>query len=56
MFTDFINDWVLEWGPAKTFNVIGGIMLAYTVTAIPVYVYGKRLRAWWHLHDLSRKI
>lgn len=51
-----MNDWVTKWGVAKVFNVIGGIMLALSATTIPVYVYGKKMRAWWHMHDLLSKI
>lgn len=37
------------------FNTIAGVQLALSLTTIPVYIYGKRIRAWWHAHDvLSR--
>lgn len=51
----FLNEWFASWGPAKMFNAIGGIQLALSLTTIPVYIYGKRIRAWWHAHDLLRK-
>jgi hypothetical protein len=56
LFTDFLNDWLARWGPAKTFNTIGGIQLALCFTTIPIWVFGKRLRAWWHSHDVLSKI
>jgi hypothetical protein len=42
----------MTWGPIRTFNTIGGIMLGLSATTIPVYVYGKRIRAWWHIHNV----
>jgi uncharacterized protein (DUF779 family) len=51
-----MNDWIAEWGPARVFNCIGGVMLGLSVTTIPVYIYGKRMRAWWHTHDALSKI
>ncbi|KAI1618250.1 major facilitator superfamily domain-containing protein [Exophiala viscosa] len=55
-FTYFLNDWIASWGPAKMFNTIGGIQLALCLTTIPIWVFGKRLRAWWHTHDVLSKI
>jgi hypothetical protein len=56
LLLDFLNDWVAAWGPAKMFNTIGGIQLALCLTTIPMWVFGKRLRAWWHTHDVLSKI
>ncbi|KAH6972741.1 major facilitator superfamily domain-containing protein [Ilyonectria sp. MPI-CAGE-AT-0026] len=53
-FSYFMNDWVAEWGPARVFQCIGGTMLALSATTIPAYIYGKRVRLWWHNHDLFR--
>ncbi|KAK5367141.1 hypothetical protein LTR20_007468 [Exophiala xenobiotica] len=55
-FSFFLNDWVASWGPQKFFNFIGGVQLALYVTTIPMYIFGKRLRAWWHSHDVLSKI
>lgn len=56
LFTiDFLNDWYATAGPAKMFNTIGGIQLGLSLTTIPIYIYGKRLRSWWHAHDVLRK-
>ncbi|KAI1611222.1 major facilitator superfamily domain-containing protein [Exophiala viscosa] len=55
-FTYFVSDWVVAWGPAKMFNVIGGIQLALCTLTIPLYFYGKRLRAWWHAHPAFSKL
>ncbi|EXJ80945.1 hypothetical protein A1O3_07233 [Capronia epimyces CBS 606.96] len=55
-FSFFLNDWVARWGPRKFFYVLGGIQLALCLTTIPMYIFGKRLRAWWHTHDVLSKI
>ncbi|KAH7000796.1 major facilitator superfamily domain-containing protein [Ilyonectria destructans] len=47
-FSYFINDWIVRWGPAKMFYCIAGIQLALCLTTVPIYMYGKKLRAWWH--------
>ncbi|CZR68753.1 related to transporter protein HOL1 [Phialocephala subalpina] len=54
-FSFFMNNWLAEWGPARTFNLIGGVMIGLSATTIPVYVFGKRMRAWWHQHDILSK-
>ena len=52
----FLNDWIASWGPEKMFYTIGGIQLALSLTTIPVYIFGKRMRAWWHSHDVFSKL
>jgi hypothetical protein len=54
--TDLLNDWVAAWGPAKLFNVIGAIQLGICALSIPMWIFGKRMRAWWHTHDFIKKI
>lgn len=44
----FLNDWIVAWGPAKMFYCIGGIQTVLCLTTIPMWSYGKLLRAWWH--------
>ncbi|KAK3312729.1 major facilitator superfamily domain-containing protein [Apodospora peruviana] len=47
-FTYFLNDWVAQWGGRRMFYCIAGIQIGLCLTTIPLYVYGKQLRAWWH--------
>ncbi|KAJ5152553.1 uncharacterized protein N7482_009031 [Penicillium canariense] len=54
-FSYFLNEWFARWGPAKVYDCIGGLMLILSLTAIPVYIFGKRLRGWWHIHDITLK-
>ena len=51
----FLNNWLGKWGPRKVFNTIGGISLALCATTIIVFMYGKKVRAWWHTHDIFVK-
>ncbi|OAP60060.1 hypothetical protein AYL99_05062 [Fonsecaea erecta] len=46
VFSLFFANWLEEDGPKTTFLAIGGIQLACMVTAIPMYIYGKRARMW----------
>lgn len=43
-----VNNWVTAWGPARVFNTIGGIEVALFVLSIPVWIWGKQLRAFFH--------
>ncbi|KAI0121259.1 major facilitator superfamily domain-containing protein [Xylariales sp. AK1849] len=47
-FSYFLNDWIESWGPARLFYTVAGIQLGLCLTVIPLYIFGKRLRAWWH--------
>ena len=44
--TFFINDWIESQGVRNTFFVVGGITLGTSLTSIPMYIYGKRMRSW----------
>jgi len=55
-FSNFANNWVVAKGPAQIMYVFGGTSLFMSVAAIPVYIFGKRLRAWWARHDLFVKL
>jgi hypothetical protein len=58
----FVNNWVAEKGPEQMFNVLGGISIAVVCLdisqliqcfmALPVYIFGKRLRSFWARHVL----
>jgi hypothetical protein len=51
----FSNDWVAAKGPQEIMYVFGGTSIFISLVALPVYVYGKRLRSWWTRHDLFLK-
>jgi ABC-type sulfate transport system permease component len=55
-FSQFINDWVVKQGPKDFFYTVGGIQLALCFFTIPLYVYGKRLRLWWHQLEFAQRL
>lgn len=50
--SNFANPWVASKGPEEIMYVFGGTSVFLALLAIPVYIYGKRLRSWWTRHDL----
>ncbi|KIX02278.1 uncharacterized protein Z518_08217 [Rhinocladiella mackenziei CBS 650.93] len=46
VFSLFFANWLEDDGPKSTFLAIGGIQIACLLTAIPMYIYGKRGRMW----------
>jgi len=46
VFSLFFVDWLESDGSRKVFLAIGGIQLACLLTAIPMYIFGKRARMW----------
>jgi len=46
------NDWVARSGPFEVLAVCGGTSVAVCAMALPIYIYGKRLRSFWSRHNL----
>ncbi|OAL28547.1 hypothetical protein AYO22_02741 [Fonsecaea multimorphosa] len=55
-FSFFINKWLSKWGPKGVFYTIAGINMVLISTTIFMYIFGKRIRAWWHKHDIFERI
>ncbi|KAL8641764.1 MAG: hypothetical protein Q9228_001455 [Teloschistes exilis] len=55
VFSLFFNHWLEDDGSKKVFLAIGGIQLAFLLTTIPMYVYGKRARMWTYRKNLMEK-
>ena len=53
--SNFANPWVAAKGPTEIMYVFGGTSLFIALMAIPVYIFGKKLRSWWSRHDLFVK-
>ncbi|KAF2502681.1 MFS transporter-like protein [Lophium mytilinum] len=51
-YSYFMNDWAASAGPAQVFEVFGGVYFALALTTIPLYIFGKRYRSFWHRHNL----
>ena len=50
--SNFANPWVASAGPEQIMFVFGGTSLFLCLLALPVYIYGKKMRGWWVRHDL----
>ncbi|GAB7353825.1 hypothetical protein MBLNU459_g4198t1 [Dothideomycetes sp. NU459] len=48
-----VNDWVTAWGPARVFDTIGGIQIGLCLISIPVWIWGKQWRAFFHSKHIS---
>jgi len=53
-FAYFINAWIADYGPRKMFIVCGTVNVGLLVTAIPIYIFGKRIRAFYSRHDILK--
>ncbi|KAL0936542.1 major facilitator superfamily transporter [Colletotrichum truncatum] len=45
-------DWVIDGGIKTTMIAIASIQVVVCALSIPMYIYGKRVRAYFHKHDL----
>ena len=48
----FLPIWLMKSGPARTFYTIAGIQAALVLTTVPLYIYGKVIRDFYHRHNL----
>ena len=46
VFSLFFTGWLESDGSKMVFNTVGGIQVAFLLTTIPMYIYGKRARMW----------
>ncbi|KAI1475163.1 MFS general substrate transporter [Daldinia eschscholtzii] len=44
--TYFVNDWLAKDGVLAVFNVLGSVFVAVNVLTIPLWIFGKRIRAY----------
>ncbi|KAH7031182.1 major facilitator superfamily domain-containing protein [Microdochium trichocladiopsis] len=47
-------DWLVQGGVVYVFKVLGLVQIVICLTSIPMYIYGKRLRSFFHRHDLLK--
>jgi MFS family permease len=54
VLTYFAYDWIIagQGSVRKTFLVIGSIQVGVCLLSVPMYVFGKRSRSFFHRHDL----
>jgi hypothetical protein len=48
VFSLFINDWVTKHGPTRVFNILGALQIVIAFLIVPLYIFGKKNRAWIH--------
>ncbi|KAF4548594.1 MFS-type transporter-like protein 63 [Elsinoe fawcettii] len=46
VFSLVFDEWIVSRGPKEVFLVMGAVEVAIMAGAIPMYVFGKRIRAW----------
>ncbi|KAK2809545.1 hypothetical protein FQN49_008610 [Arthroderma sp. PD_2] len=56
LLTYFAYNWVVLGGPKKVFLIIGGVEVAVCLLSIPMYIYGKRNRSFFHRHDILKML
>ncbi|KAI1180527.1 major facilitator superfamily transporter [Nemania sp. FL0916] len=47
-------DWLVHSGIRQTFFTLGGVQIAICLLSIPMYIFGKRNRHFFHRHDLLK--
>jgi MFS family permease len=52
----FVSSWISSQGPKEVFCIIGGVHVFICLTAIPMYIFGKRCRSWTSRVNLFQKI
>jgi len=50
----FAYTWVFSTGIKRMFTIFGSIEVGICALSVPMYVFGKRNRAFWQRHDLLR--
>ncbi|KAH8892705.1 MFS transporter-like protein [Thozetella sp. PMI_491] len=53
--TFFLNDYLARIGPLAFFSTFGAVTVGVMLTTVPLYVFGKRLRAWGDQQDLFHR-
>jgi hypothetical protein len=53
VFSLFVNDWLAKDGPAKVFNIIGGLQVVIAFLSIPLYILGKKNRGIMHKWNIT---
>lgn len=53
VFSLFVNDWITKDGPAKVFDIIGGLQIVIAFMSVPLYVFGKKNRAVMHKWEIT---
>jgi hypothetical protein len=52
--TNYIIEWYLTYGAVQVAGIMAGITGFSCLLAVPMYVFGKRYRHFWHHHNALR--
>jgi len=53
-FSYFFNNWIASSGPRIMFITCGSVAVGVLLTALPMYIFGKRIRAFYARHDILK--
>jgi magnesium-transporting ATPase (P-type) len=53
-FSYFFNNWIASAGAKDMFITCGSVAVAVLCTALPMYIFGKRIRAFYARHDILK--
>ncbi|OAL70169.1 MFS transporter [Trichophyton violaceum] len=56
LLTYFAYNWVVLGGAKRVFLIIGGIEVAVCLLSVPMYIFGKRNRSFFHRHDILKML
>ncbi|EFR01730.1 hypothetical protein MGYG_04731 [Nannizzia gypsea CBS 118893] len=56
VLTYFAYNWVVLGGAKRVFLIIGGIEVAVCLLSVPMYVFGKRNRSFFHRYDILKML
>jgi len=48
--SQFVVNWVLDWGLVQIFGALAGLMSLFILFGVPLWIFGKRFRAWIAKH------
>jgi hypothetical protein len=54
--TNYVIKWWTNQGIVNLCGTMAGITVFLCLLAVPIYIYGKRYRAYWHKHNIIKML
>ncbi|KEF53491.1 uncharacterized protein A1O9_10466 [Exophiala aquamarina CBS 119918] len=54
--TNYIIDWYFKYGTVQMGGIMAGVTGFCCILALPMYIFGKRYRHYWHHHNIITKL
>jgi hypothetical protein len=54
--TNYVINWYLSYGAIQMVGIMSGVVAFWVLMAVPLYVFGKRYRLWWHKHNALKAL